>query len=69
MLLTNEKLDHECDDLADMGRHGSVVAVHLIDDCLQQMCHSLQHLILQSLHIFLHFLMLIYMDLALLGLG
>jgi hypothetical protein len=46
VLLTDEELHNELDDFTDIGCHRRVVAVHLIDDCLEQMCHTLQHLIL-----------------------
>jgi hypothetical protein len=67
VLLTDEELHNELDDFADIGCHRRVVAVHLIDDCLEQMCHTLQHLILKSLHIFLYFFMLVDLRLTMLG--
>lgn len=59
MLLSDEELHNEGNDLSDVGRHRRVVRMHLVDDGLQQMSHSLQHLVFKSLHILFYFFVLI----------
>lgn len=57
MLFAKEKLDHVVDDIADVWSERGVVTVHLVDNGFQKMSHTLQNLVIKSLHLLLDLLM------------
>lgn len=58
MFLANEELDEVLNDFIDVRSHRCVVTMHLVNDCLQKMGHSLKDLVFKSLYVLFHFFVL-----------